>query len=666
MLSLRREASSMKYRPEIDGLRALAVIAVVFYHGGVAGFRGGFVGVDVFFVISGFLITSLILTDVQRGEFSLLGFWERRARRILPALLTVVLVALAVGLILMVPEDFETLSRSAIAQSVFASNIFFWREAGYFGPTADELPLLHTWSLAVEEQFYLLFPVSLFLISRYALRLRWIAVAAAVVVSLLISIWAIDGHETSGFYLLPSRAWELGVGALVALWALRYEAGPSRALAEAASVLGLLLIGVAVFGFSRTTPFPGYAAALPVVGTALLIWSNTHAQTGVAKVLSLRPCVAVGLISYSLYLWHYPLLVFASYPSGSRVPPLVTALLIAASFVLAYGSWRYVETPFRQRRILATRKAMLTGAASALVVAGALGIAAESGGHDLASRINPEAVALADSSRGSGGRQEECNLSRPVRSISALCIYGDQSGSPGFILWGDSHARALLPAMDALAEETGITGVHASSASCPPIQGWTAPNRFVDCQGINRSIVEVIHESEVKVVVLAASWVGYFGVRDPIPTSPATASRSDVEVANDGPESDDLQLLAESIRSLMADGVEVWLVRDVPRFRFDPPRRVYTAALLRRDVHTLGQPYSDYLAAMEPFDRMSDLLQEEGVNVVDLPDLLCESAFCPVVKDGVVVYADNNHLSVEGALLIRSRLLPLFDSLQDE
>lgn len=651
----------MKYRPEIDGLRALAVIAVVLYHAGVAGFGGGFVGVDVFFVISGFLITSIILADIQQGEFSLLGFWERRARRILPALLPVILFVLVVGVVLMLPEDYETLSRSALAQAVFASNIFFWRETGYFGPTADELPLLHTWSLAVEEQFYLLFPITLVLISRYALRLRWIIVAGAVVLSLLISIWAVDSRPDAAFYLLPSRAWELGVGSLLALWALRYDSAPPKLLAEPASLLGLAMIGVAVFGYSSATPFPGVAATLPVIGTALLIWSNTHSRTRTAELLSLRPFVFVGLISYSLYLWHYPLLVFASYPSGSGdVSPVVTTLMIAASFVLAYGSWRYVETPFRQRRLLGTRKAMLTGSVAALVVFGGLGLTAESGGRALSSQISPDAVALAESYSRFSGRQDDCHLSRPVRSISALCTYGDETGFPSFIFWGDSHARALLPAIDSLAEEFGVTGVHASSASCPPIQGWMRANRFNDCEGINQSIVKVIQESDISVVVLAASWAGYLGARDQV-----APSGSDVALANGQPAPVAPALLAESVRALMADGVEVWLVRDVPRFTFDPPRRVYTTALLRGDVETVGQDYSDYLVTMGPFDRMFDELEREGAHVIDLPDRLCDSEFCSVVKDEVIIYMDNNHLSVEGSHFVEPALESLFVSLQE-
>jgi peptidoglycan/LPS O-acetylase OafA/YrhL len=636
----------MKYRPEIDGLRALAVIAVVLYHAGVAGLDGGFVGVDVFFVISGFLITTLILTDVQQGDFTLLGFWERRARRILPALLPVILFALVVGVVLMAPEDYENLSRSAIAQAVFSSNIFFWREAGYFGPTADELPLLHTWSLAVEEQFYLLFPIALVLISRFALRFRWLVVTGALVLSLLISVWATDSRPDAAFYLLPSRAWELLIGALLALWALRYDSGPAKPLAEAASVLGIAMIGFAVVSYSPATPFPGTAAIMPVAGTALLVWSNTYTSTRVAQLLSLRPVVFVGLISYSLYLWHYPLLAFAAYPSSSDgVAPAVTALLIVASFVLAYGSWRYVETPFRQRRFLATRTAMLAGAVSALALIGALGLAAEAGGRHLSAQINPEAIALAESYSSFSGRQDECHLSRPVRDISALCTYADETASPTFLLWGDSHSRALLPAMDALAEEFGVTGVHASSASCPPIRGWEGRNRFVNCEAINQSLVSVIEEAQIPVVVVAASWVGYLG-------------------AGDGPEPIFPELLAESVRSFIADGVEVWLVRDVPRFGFDPPRRVHTDALLRRDVLTIGQPYSEYLAAAEPLDRVFAVLEAEGAHVIDLPSVLCDSAFCPVVKDGVVVYFDNNHLSVEGTRFVHPALHPLFESLQ--
>ncbi len=289
---------------------------------------------DVFFVISGFLITSLIIGDLEQRRFSLLGFWERRARRILPALITVAGFTLVVGWFLLLPSDFARLGQSLLAQSVFGSNVFFWRQSGYFGPLADELPLLHTWSLAVEEQFYLLFPLSMVVISRFAFRFRSQLVLALGVASLAISIWAVQQTPGAAFYLLPSRAWELAVGAWLALQKDNLRA--SDTIRQVVSFLGVGLIAFSVVAFDPATPFPGIAAIWPVLGTGAVIWANGTKLTFVGRLLATRPLVFVGLISYSLYLWHWPLFVFARYVNSTAFLSFGWNLgVVSLSFTLA-------------------------------------------------------------------------------------------------------------------------------------------------------------------------------------------------------------------------------------------------------------------------------------------------------------------------------------------
>lgn len=342
----------MNYRSEIDGLRAVAVMPVIFYHADLRLFSGGFVGVDVFFVISGFLITTIILAEIEQGRFSLVTFYERRARRILPALFLVMVVSLPFAWMLLFPQDFKDFSQSLISTSLFSSNIQFWRESDYFNPDAGLKPLLHTWSLGVEEQYYLLFP--LFLMLMWRLGKRWVAGSFLVLVctSLALAQWGVYNKPDATFYLLPTRIWELGIGAIIAFYFLHRKAEaltitPFRVVDEGLAIMGLAMIVFSVLAFDKYTPFPGAYALLPTIGAGLVIVFSSP-QTIAGRLLSTKLFVGVGLISYSAYLWHLPLIVFARH---AMVDPatLISVILPLASLLFAYLSWRFVEKPFRQR-----------------------------------------------------------------------------------------------------------------------------------------------------------------------------------------------------------------------------------------------------------------------------------------------------------------------------
>ena len=348
---------TMDYRREIDGLRALAVLPVILFHAGFETFSGGFVGVDVFFVISGYLITSIILSELEQGKYSIVNFYERRARRILPALFLVMLVCIPFAWFWLLPRDMKDFSQSLAAVSVFASNILFWRESGYFDKAAELKPLLHTWSLAVEEQFYVLFP--LFLMLFWRLGKRWILILLAVVFvaslcvaqSLTHSQWGSLAKTAASFFLLPTRGWELLIGAFAAFYLSKANRTEfSRCVGEVGGWVGVALILYSVFAYSKATPFPGFYALVPTVGTVVIILFATQ-QTTVGNFLGNKAFVGVGLISYSAYLWHHPLFAFARHRSVSEPSHLVFAVLSIVSLILAYFSWRYVEAPFRNKEI---------------------------------------------------------------------------------------------------------------------------------------------------------------------------------------------------------------------------------------------------------------------------------------------------------------------------
>ena len=339
----------MRYRPEIDGLRALAVVPVIFFHAGLPWLSGGFVGVDIFFVISGYLITTIILGDLNAGTFSFKNFYERRARRILPALVLVMTVCIPVAWVLLAPLDMRSFAQSLVATSLFASNILFFKTSGYFESAAETKPLLHTWSLAVEEQYYLFVPALLYVGWRLARKHLPTLLALLMVASLGLAHWAFDRSPQGAFYLLPTRIWELLIGACLAYYLASHPADvrPGR-LAGPWSALGLIMILGAVIAFDRNTPAPGLWSLIPTVGAALII-AEAHADNWVGRWLGSRVLVGIGLISYSAYLWHQPLLAFVRYASVQAPEPWVLACVGALSFAVAFGSWRWVERPFRSR-----------------------------------------------------------------------------------------------------------------------------------------------------------------------------------------------------------------------------------------------------------------------------------------------------------------------------
>ncbi|MCH8685927.1 acyltransferase family protein [Pedomonas mirosovicensis] len=348
----------MHYRPEIDGLRAVAVIPVILFHAGLSLFSGGFAGVDVFFVISGYLITSIIINELEEGRFSIVRFYERRARRILPALFVVMLCCIPFAAAWMLPWQFKDFAQSLIAVTLFSSNILFWREDDYFATAAEEKPLLHTWSLAVEEQYYLLFPLLLALLWRFGRRPVFGVIALLAGASLLLSEYGSRHWGSANFYLAHTRAWELLIGSICAFLQFRQPQRRSNGL----SALGLGLILFAIFRYDETTPFPSVYALAPTLGTALVILYGAGG-TWAGRLLATRPFVGIGLISYSAYLWHQPLLAFARIYSLKTPPIEMMLALSAASLVLAYLSWKYVETPFRNRRAF-SRGAIFRSAAA--------------------------------------------------------------------------------------------------------------------------------------------------------------------------------------------------------------------------------------------------------------------------------------------------------------
>ena len=335
----------MVYRKEIDGLRALAVLPVIFFHAGYKVFDGGFIGVDIFFVISGYLITTIIIEDISCKKFSIINFYERRARRILPALFTVILFCIPLAWMWMLPAQMESFSRSLIAVTLFLSNILFWKEYGYFGTPVEEKPLIHTWSLSIEEQYYLIFPIFLIFFWKFQKnRIFWIILIISIL-SLLLSEWGSRNSPNANFYLTPTRAWELLVGSMTAIIIYKKKIKSNNIL----SLIGFFIVSLSIFIYDRGTPFPSFFTLFPLLGVVLIIIFGKD-NTLVSKILGNKFLVQIGLISYSLYLWHQPLFVYFKISPYYNEDSFLKPIIILFSFLLAFLSWKFIEQPFRDKK----------------------------------------------------------------------------------------------------------------------------------------------------------------------------------------------------------------------------------------------------------------------------------------------------------------------------
>jgi peptidoglycan/LPS O-acetylase OafA/YrhL len=500
----------MEYRKEIDGLRAVAVLPVILFHAGWARVGGGFVGVDVFFVISGYLITSLILSEKAAGTFTLKGFYERRARRILPALLLVLLACACVGWFFMLPNRLEELSKSLIAIPILAANILFGREANYFAEAAELNPLLHTWSLAVEEQFYLIFPLVIVLL--WPLKRRWLIGTLAILIVGTISFHFAETRSVSrpefAFYLLRARAWELFLGAFVAFAkpADRHGATSENspvALKQAASLLGMAMIAYAVLAYDRGTRYPSVHTLLPTVGTALIILCATPA-TIVGRLLSLRWVVGLGLISYSAYLWHQPMFAFA------RILGLgsdrVIGALACLSIVLAYFTWRFIEQPFRDRRRF-SRTTIAGGAVamSAAIFCTGLAIHFNRGFPDRLTGEQREVLGYRNYQAHANElyRYGRCLLrtEQPVSELSAECDVPRGGGARKAVLWGDSFGAHLYPAL----RDVSSLAVAQYASVCPPLLG-VGFDYGRDCAEVEAVVLARIRAAQPDLIVISANW----------------------------------------------------------------------------------------------------------------------------------------------------------------
>ncbi len=495
----------MKYRDEIDGLRAVAVLPVILFHGNVAGFSGGFVGVDIFFVISGYLITTILLNDLEEGTFSILNFYERRARRILPALSCVILFCLPFAWIWMPPSQLEDFATSLVSVAFFVSNFFFWQGSGYFDASAELKPMLHTWSLAVEEQYYIIFPPLLLAVWR--LKTSWVLpfFIFGFLISLGLAQWLTASNPTASFYLPPTRFWEILVGSICA-YILKRQAFPPS---QVAALAGIGLIFWSVTAFDSSTPNPSIWTIFPVGGAALIILF-AQGQTLASRVLAWRPLVWVGMLSYSAYLWHQPLFAFARIRFITEPEGWNLVGLIALTFTLSWFSWRYIEQPFRASSYFAfSRKQIFTMSGLSLGVLVTIGTAITAlGGAPLRKTPGGDTfTSIAQIERDlapNPGLGFECADDKLV--LSQECRTGPK---PTVALWGDSYAMHLAPALSV--SPTQLDFIQLTVSSCGPFPGLvvrTDDTFWRDCMIFNDDALNwIINDEHITTVILSAAFL---------------------------------------------------------------------------------------------------------------------------------------------------------------
>lgn len=655
------QSTSAAYRPEIDGLRAVAIIPVIFYHAGFASFTGGFVGVDVFFVISGYLITSLIVRDLEQGCFSLAHFYERRARRILPALFLVLLVSFPLAWVWLDARPMLEYSRSLLSVLVFASNFMFWFETGYFDSAIELKPLIHTWSLAIEEQYYLLYPLLLLLVWRFKPKAIAGVLVALSVASLSLAVIGSSQFPDAAFYLLPTRAWELLLGALTAFWLSNGNRAPRHtALSDLLSATGLLCIVIAVLKFSAATAFPGYAALLPTLGTVLIIAFSGHARY-IKALLSLRLLVGIGLISYSAYLWHQPLLAILRHASLNDPDLAMLGMVIIGTFILSWISWRFVEQPFRNNRDWPGSRAKIAMVLSVLTLYG-LGIYG-TGDGGLLSRFDRLATVL-DSYYPEPERPDNpgpaCRMSG-TNMLARLDNCDSVRAGRYALLIGDSHASALASALrdELLAHDLDLISLYNNG--CLPIQGTqgSTSGNGSECETFLEDLDAAMQTLEPEFIVYAARWAVYInGTFFDNREGGAEYPNRTVDIRVSGTSATTLSRhIAEQV-NLIAQQTPVIFVHQIPEAGWDVRRRIM---LLERRFLAADSisTSADLFSSRNAYQSELDSLFAETVATVAPAALVCDTVIsgrCANILDHKALYTDDDHPSYYFARLIAGQI----------
>lgn len=656
-----------QYRPEIDGLRAIAILPVIFFHAGFLCFRGGFLGVDIFFVISGYLITQGIAQEIHENKFYFTNFWLRRARRILPALICMTFSCIIAGWFIFLPNDFKNLGRSAIALSVFSSNIYFWLKSGYFAPPAATEPLLHTWSLSVEEQFYILFPIFFYFLTCFLIDWRKFFIYLIAILSLSITCYEINSNAIATFFLLPTRAWELLVGSITALCIFNKNIYLPKFYNELTSIIGLILILIALAFYTQNVAFSAWGQLAVCFGTIVIILTNNGKLTFVGHFLSLRLLVYIGLISYSLYLWHWPLLVFYRYIYATQLSTLQTCTVLIISSSIAWISYQWIEIPFRRKILFSCQKLFILTMILLILIIATMGFCIDLK-NGFPSRLNPKIFKI----------YEEAKF-KPIPTCSPItisknvkvCSNAPSNIKPDLVVWGDSHAYMLLPLIEKLSAQYHIK---FWLYSCMPVLNVynVADSKSLNtsqCNISNHNFINAIKEDHIKNILLASFWVQFVegrevrqegaGQRDPYYADSTIKSTTPMQARFVFKKH-----FIPTVNTLVDNGTTVWIMKQVPFYTYWPSNQLLKVLRYGGNTNKIGRPLSECLKREIYVNSIFSVLTSKKVHYIDPDIILCDkSNFCHGTENNHSLYFDFNHLSTYGVMTLSPLFKPLFTSI---
>lgn len=624
----------MKYRSEIDGLRALSVLSVIFFHADFGAFAGGYVGVDVFFVISGYLITAIIHRELREGAFSVKRFYERRARRILPALFFIMMVSGLFAWKWMLPKQLEDFCKSVLSVLLFSSNIFFWQQSGYFSPSNSEKPLIHTWSLSLEEQFYFFFPLLLLFSLRLSKKKLIAFIGTLYLLSLSLAHWGSVAKPAATFFLLPTRIWELLMGSLLALVSFRVPESVEKWLAG----LGLGLIGWGVFTFDAQTQNPSLYTLIPTIGTCLVLFAAKPTNL-VGRILGTPVLVSTGLLSYSAYLWHQPVFAFARIRSITPLEQKHYFVLIGLVFLLAAFSWKFIEVPFRKSQW------KFSGKAFPIIASCSLFLLVFSGGgivkRGFPSRFSQRVLQLAAASVHIPPQCPDMSDGDSQSKMGNLCTIGNKSKKPTLAILGDSHAGALIDAFGEVLLKEGNSAVSIWAWACPPLLDFEVPPKLRNnkCrQLMNQGLQKILNDEGIKNVVLVGFWTRYLE-----PGDSSVADNQAFQVA-----------LKRTTQALVEKNKRIIFVKTVPEYQLNIAETLAKKALNKESLDLAKEYQTDreiYFVKNKSLQEVLKAIEMSSpVKVVETADVFCKQSSCKYRDEsGNAFYQDSNHLSRRGA-----------------
>lgn len=669
--------SHPKYRPDIDGLRAVAVLAVVAFHAFPSLMRGGFIGVDVFFVISGYLISTIIFDNLDNGAFSFSEFYARRIKRIFPALLIVLIACLAFGWVYLLADEYKQLGKHIAAGAGFISNFTLWNEAGYFDNSADTKPLLHLWSLAIEEQFYILWPLFLWFAWKRKFNLLTIAILVTTA-SFMLNIKGVKQDMVATFYSPQTRFWELLSGSVLA-WVALYKKhalsnlipninfwlsrifysekqdADGETLLNVLSFIGLFLLLYGFWHINKESSFPGKLALVPVLGTVLIITSGSQAWVN-RKILSNRVAVWFGLISFPLYLWHWPILSFARIVESGAPSRNLRIAAVALSVVLAWLTYRLVERPLRfgkQSKVKVYVLALL------MTIIGLVGFNIFSSDGLPFRAFNQKFISYSESIN-VPKRAKEC-FEIPYaykKNEGWFCNLGDINSPVEYFAYGDSHALSLVPALEEFAIENKLRIQFTGTSGCPSLLGIQSIRgdsgiAMYNCKELNERIFNYVKTSGLKSVILANRWTYYTDSLSRPKEFNAIAKDLNSPIDKSSSTKDLLWAIENTVSRYSNIGVKVVLIEDNPQQIHEPKN-------ILRKGNGVESNYLKLSVSSDEHKRnqklVNEALRNSGAKVINLDDILCNETICPLVANSSFLYSDDDHLSVAGSLFVSKAL----------